>query len=241
MLALTLPESRQRLPSRSHRSLTRSRVLCHTPDITNTKTARQNTESKPLRQAELRAEARPNGREEVRSALIDAAADLITDRGLGFSVREVAGLAGVNHGLVHTYFGSKEGLIQAAFDELSKRTAAQLRPDGFPPLDLAEYRDAEMVRAMARLVLDPPGQVGHGHHPISDSWRAAIARTNPEMSSDEIRVRVAAASAISMSWALFSEYLTLALGLDDELRCDASELIGSTVADIGRIPNRESE
>lgn len=156
-------------------------------------------------------------------------------------MREVAACAGVNHGLVHTYFGSKEGLIQAAFDELSRRTAAELRPDGFPPLDLAEYRDAEMVRAMARLVLDPPGKVGVGQHPISDSWRAAIARTHPDMSSDEIRVRVAAAAAISMSWALFAEYLTTAVGLDDDLRRQASELIGSTVADIGLIPNRESE
>lgn len=210
-------------------------------DITNTKTEGEKGEQASKAGSDRCDDPRPNGREEVTAALVDAAAVLITDRGLGFSVREVASHAGVNHGLVHTYFGSKEGLVQAAFDELSRRTAAELRPDGFPPLDLAGYRDAEMVRAMARLVLDPPGDVRHGQHPISDSWRAAIARTNPDMSSDEIRVRVAVASAIAMSWALFADYLTSAVGLSEELRRQASDLIGSTVAEIGRIPNRESE
>lgn len=169
-------------------------------------------------------------------ALVEAATRLITDRGPGFSVREVASSAGVNHGLVHTYFGSKEGLVQAAFDELSRRTAEQLRTDGFPPLDLAEFRDAEMVRAMARLVLDQPGDAGTDEHPIADSWRVAMAREYPTMSEDEIKIRVAAASAISMSWALFADYLTEVLDLDEALRLQVSDVIGATVADIGKIP-----
>ena len=67
---------------------------------------------------------RPLGRDAVREALVLATTELIVERGLSMSVREIAARAGVNHGLVHTYFGSKDGLLSAAFDEINARAAA---------------------------------------------------------------------------------------------------------------------
>ena len=54
--------------------------------------------------------SKPAGKAEVSDALVDATIDLIVERGLGISVREIAArAAGVNHGLVHLYFGGKPG------------------------------------------------------------------------------------------------------------------------------------
>ena len=80
---------------------------------------------------------KPAGRDAVMDALVDATGQLILERGVTMSVRDIARRAGVNHGLVHTYFGSKEALLSAAFGHLVDRAAAELDEDGFPPADLA--------------------------------------------------------------------------------------------------------
>ena len=52
------------------------------------------------------------GRAASEDALVRAAADLFEDVGPhAVSVRAIAERAGVNHGLVHHYFGSKSGLV----------------------------------------------------------------------------------------------------------------------------------
>ena len=57
--------------------------------------------------------AAPHGPEQVRAALLDAAAELFAEKGPGaVSVRQIAAAAGVNHGLVHHYFGSKQELLR---------------------------------------------------------------------------------------------------------------------------------
>ena len=58
-------------------------------------------------------------RTDAEEKLIAAAADLLGEVGpRAMSVRMVAERAGVNHGLVHHYFGSKEGLMRAAMLQL---------------------------------------------------------------------------------------------------------------------------
>ena len=78
---------------------------------------------------------KPAGRDAVMDVLVDATGQLILERGVTMSVRDIARRAGVNHGLVHTYFGSKEALLSAAFGHLVDRAAAELDDDGFRPAD----------------------------------------------------------------------------------------------------------
>ena len=67
---------------------------------------------------------RPHGREEVRSALIDAAVQIFAHRVPNqVTVRELAERANVNQGLVHEYFDSKEGLIKATIAQLAQQRA----------------------------------------------------------------------------------------------------------------------
>ena len=73
---------------------------------------------------------RPHGRDDVQSALIQAAITLFAERGpAAVSVREIASAAGVNHGLVHRHFGSKTGLLRAVLNHLAGDLEAAVGPD----------------------------------------------------------------------------------------------------------------
>jgi AcrR family transcriptional regulator len=67
-------------------------------------------------------------REAARTALLDAAERLLIDEGhAGITTRKVAAEAGVNHGLVHYYFGSIEELLFQAMERYTERLLARQR------------------------------------------------------------------------------------------------------------------
>jgi AcrR family transcriptional regulator len=68
----------------------------------------------------VHAESAP--REVARRALLDAAERLLIEDGhAGITTRKVAAEAGVNHGLVHYYFGSIEELLFQAMERYTER------------------------------------------------------------------------------------------------------------------------
>ena len=59
-------------------------------------------------------------REDVEQRLILAASELICDLGPNkITIRDIADLAGVNHGQIHHYFGGKKGLLEATYKQLA--------------------------------------------------------------------------------------------------------------------------
>jgi len=67
-------------------------------------------------------------RQEVEGSLLDAAERLLVDRGYaGISTRVVAKEAGVNHGLVHYYFGSMENLLFQVLERFTDRLIERQR------------------------------------------------------------------------------------------------------------------
>ena len=73
------------------------------------------------------AQSEIKGRDAVRKALISAAARCFAERGIGaVSVREIAKEAGVNHGLVHRHFGSKDGLVHETLATLAASVETRL-------------------------------------------------------------------------------------------------------------------
>ena len=63
-----------------------------------------------------------SARTTAEEALLDAAERLLVDAGhAGITTRRVAEAAGVNHGLVHYYFGSNENLLVRALERFTER------------------------------------------------------------------------------------------------------------------------
>ena len=64
----------------------------------------------------------------AEEALLDAAERLLVDVGYaGITTRRLAETAGVNHGLVHYYFGSNENLLVRALERFTKRLIERQR------------------------------------------------------------------------------------------------------------------
>ncbi|MFV0259044.1 MAG: TetR/AcrR family transcriptional regulator [Acidimicrobiales bacterium] len=180
---------------------------------------------------------RPLGKDAVVAALVEAAAALLVEEGPGVSVRRIATRAGVNHGLVHTYFGSKQSLLAAAADEINRRSAAELDPSGFPPPDLATRRGRELATAIVRMSLDG-GALLSTSHPIITSWRRALLAERPDLDADAVDEMVITASTLALGWAVFSEHLCDTVGVGPERRPELDKQIAALVAQFGGIPDR---
>lgn len=169
---------------------------------------------------------RPQGRAEVRRALVDAAATLMAERGPSVSVRDVAAAADVNHGLVHRHFGSKQALLAEVMDALSAELSDVLPPPTedetlemlLPPV-FAATRDRRYWRVLARAVLEghDPQQL-QGSFPIVTRIAAAVRRRlglpdrgdAPDL-ADSI---TAGLVGTGLGLVMFEPYLRAATGVD---------------------------
>jgi AcrR family transcriptional regulator len=65
---------------------------------------------------------------DIRTVFLDAAERLLIEEGRrGISTRRLAREAGLNHGLVHYYFGTVENLMLAVFERFTNRLAERQR------------------------------------------------------------------------------------------------------------------
>jgi AcrR family transcriptional regulator len=89
--------------------------------------------------AAVPAAAKTPARAAAEEALLDAAERLLADAGYAsITTRRLAKEAGVNHGLVHYYFGSNENLLVHALERFTGRLIARQRElyeDGVPFAD----------------------------------------------------------------------------------------------------------
>ena len=74
------------------------------------------------------ATVKTSARSGAETALLDAAEQLLIDVGsLGITTRKLAEEAGVNHGLVHYYFGSIENLLVRTLERFTERLTERQR------------------------------------------------------------------------------------------------------------------
>lgn len=99
----------------------------------------------------------PISREEGERRLIEAARQLVQTRPFSeVSVRDIAQLADVNHGFVHTWFGSKNDLLARVAQDLLQEVSAEAEhaPPGEPAIQLFDARIQLVVRMLLWLNLE---------------------------------------------------------------------------------------
>lgn len=169
------------------------------------------------------------GRAASEDALVTAASELFADVGPNaVSVRNIADRAGVNHGLVHHYFGSKAGLVQAVLERMAAESEAALAELGPGAVfSAADERVRRHVRVVARVVLDnaaPPGF--QSQFPVFRRVADIVSMTTGA-DEETSRMRAAQALAMSMGWLLLEPFLAAAGGFTpedgDRLRADVQQ------------------
>jgi AcrR family transcriptional regulator len=176
-----------------------------------------------MTEVSLTGDPSPRGREDVRHALIVAAAELFAARGpAAVTVREIAGQAQVNHGLVHRHFGSKGGLLRAVLDHLRLGIEAEVghgRPgEPLGPLLTsvlgATSSQGAWLRVLAWAILDGVDvDELRLSSPLAERMVAA-ARLQPGARLDP-EARVTMIMSVGLGMMLFAPFLQRATGQDD--------------------------
>lgn len=175
---------------------------------------------------------RPMGREEIRAAVIEAAARRFAAEGPDASLRDIADDAGVNLGLIHRHIGNKDELLRAVlaseieggvgFIEESGDAATALRR-----LFEGAANNGRYVRIIAWLLLQNPARLTHqDRYPGMQALRALAAGDN------DVDPELMIAMAAIYGWTVFGPQLRAAFGYD---RGDSNELVPDLAAVVAGI------
>jgi AcrR family transcriptional regulator len=186
---------------------------------------------------------RRKGREGAIEAIVGAARALFVERGPdAVSLRDVARRAGVNHGLIHHYIGTREDLLRLVFASSSQQARREVDGAEGPVEALRALRRAagnsdDYSRLLAWALLEgrDPAEF-HGRSPALD----AIVRTGED--SRELRLALATAMVQTLGWKLFGSYALSAAGLDgedlDDVRREAEALVDKLVIEATEVASR---
>jgi TetR/AcrR family transcriptional regulator, repressor for neighboring sulfatase len=176
--------------------------------------------------------------DDVRSLLISALVELLKTRSIdAISVRDVAAAAGVNHGLVHRYFGSKAGLVDAAVEQISTEIHRG-QPDraAMTGASFAWLRaHPEVARLVARACLDGPHELLARAAPPRARLETIVAPIKKLLPGVDPYVVNALASAMLLGWFAFRPLLQKGFGLpanaDDQVAA-LCELLDRSIDDV---------
>lgn len=171
----------------------------------------------------MTVDARPRGREEIRSAVLTATSALVAERGPdGFSVRDIATRAGVNHALVHRHFGTKADVLEQTLAAEAQAVVAAVLESGLPTTGEA---GAEVVARLLDVLADRPSYWRTLVHAVLDSPEAALPGTasTTELfsglwrdSDADSSVSTAVAGSAVLGWLIFGSFMSDATGADPE-------------------------
>ena len=179
----------------------------------------------------------PSGPDEVRRAVLDAAAILFATRGVGeVSLRDIASAAHTHVALIDRYIGNREQLELAVFDDLSVQLARSVADN--PLSGQGHGVDTVMGKwsiVTTSLVIRGRELAGRpGFNPVT-----AMARTLAEGYGLEplaARLRAAQIVALAIGWRVFEDYLVSAGDLDEVTRATLREELVHSARRIGATP-----
>ncbi|NKV32879.1 TetR family transcriptional regulator [Rhodococcus hoagii] len=149
-------------------------------------------------------ESRPSGPDEVRAAILRAAAVRLSQQGKGAALRDIAADADVNLGLIYRYFGRKDDLIRAVLDNRAQVTAvASSAPDtsdAVRRLFANGAKNETYIRIIAWLLLEGErDDLLPNTFPTLDAIRGRVYPDSPQ------ELGLIAALAMLYGWTIFGE------------------------------------
>lgn len=198
---------------------------------------------------------RPTGREEVRAAVLTAAAQRFADEGPHASLRDIAADAGVNLGLIHRHFGNKDDLLRAVLNDIVRSGTEELSraPDtatAVRQIFEGSRHDGRYVRIIAWLLLERGSEVREqDDYPGMAALRALAARDaaatpGPTDGSDDRDDpdaptgddRLMAAMATIYGWAVFGPQVLASFGRAPPERDAVERRIARLVEELATPP-----
>lgn len=185
-------------------------------------------------------------RVDTEEKLIAATAQLLGEIGpRTVSVRAIAERAGVNHGLVHHYFGGKDALLQAAMERLVHEhfdyAMAQSHQQPIPaPLGL--IGDPTYLKAVVRAVLDDEMSLASTEitekvsvpRNVLHHVAATLGQAEPSL---QVKASVGLGMALEMGWAALEPFIFAVVGARNEseqeqLRMEAKRLRSEILTEL---------
>src|SRR4051812_8410293 len=149
--------------------------------------------------------ARRRGRQATIAAIVGAARELFSERGLAaVSLRDIADRADVNYGLVYQYVGTREDLLNLVFAESSERAGAEIAtatdvPSALATLRRGGGRGTNYARMLAWALLEGRDPIDfHGRSPALSAVVDLVER-NPGQAEPSHDARVVVAAAMVQS------------------------------------------
>ncbi len=170
--------------------------------------------------------------------MLTATRALVAERGPdGFSVREIAARAGVNHALVHRHFGTKADVLEQMLSADAEAVVAAVLESGLPTSGQA---GGDVVAELLDLLADHPSYWRTLVHAVLDSPEAALPGTasTTELFSGLWRngdpdraVDTSVAGMTVLGWLIFGRFMTDATGADvDEARQAVADQVVALIA-----------
>jgi AcrR family transcriptional regulator len=170
--------------------------------------------------------------------VLTATRALVAERGPdGFSVREIAARAGVNHALVHRHFGTKADVLEQMLSADAEAVVAAVLESGLPTSGQA---GGDVVAELLDLLADHPSYWRTLVHAVLDSPEAALPGTasTTELFSGLWRngdpdraVDTSVAGMTVLGWLIFGRFMTDATGADvDEARQAVADQVVALIA-----------
>lgn len=174
------------------------------------------------------------------SAILVAAAELFGQRSpSAVSLREIARRAGVNYGLIHHYYGTKDAILAELLRRGSVNGAERMRDAGSVDDALVALTTPGERSSHARMLawalldgVDPAKLVAVS--PTITRLSELIAAAERDGEGPDPRVLAATTVATILGWNFFRPFIAAIAGMDDdtELSADVLTLLREMVADV---------
>lgn len=176
--------------------------------------------------------------ESAQEELLRASITLISKKGPdGFSVREVAKVAGVNHGLIHRHFGSKSNLVVASYERviadfsklttgIAQKKVSDAKDSGSPCISSHIFNTMRNLTHHLNCLI---WIVKSDYKPesLSTIFPALTVEDSTETpSSLEQKNLIAVLTSAALGWHLFKPLISTALNSDiDDIEVHFGELL----------------